>query len=162
MGRRLYRDIIIRGEVYPSIRAAARALGVTHSTVLKAYHAGRLDGVGLGESYPRAMPVRIRGVVYPSVTAAAAALGVGPSAISQALARGAEDRVGLKLSARRPNRTISVVLGGVRFASMSEADRALGFKPGYVSKALRSKSRRSRERILAAVMRFAAVQRRAA
>lgn len=160
MGARLHRDIEIRGVVYPTAQAAARALGVQAQTVRKAAQRGTLDSVGLGLSHPRPMPVRIRGRVYPSARAAAAALGVSQGAIRQALARGDPDSVGR----RRYNgaRARPVAIGGLQFASMAEASRALGFSQSYVSKVLRGRSPVSRQRLLGAAMQLALARERVA
>ena len=70
--------VTIRGVDYPSQRAAAEALGVSHQAIAKARMLGTLDRVGTGagrfsEPY----------LGYPSKGAAAEALGVSKSAISQ-------------------------------------------------------------------------------
>ena len=95
MGRRIYHDITIRGQTYATANAAAAALGVQPQTVAKAVQAGRLDGVGLGQSHPVALPVRVRGKTYPTAVAAAKALGLAVSTIYNAIEKGSEDVVGL-------------------------------------------------------------------
>lgn len=82
---RLPCPVIIRGTLYPSQSAAARALGVAQAVVFRALDRGTADNVGLG----RSKPVTIDGTEYPSVTAAAAALGRAKSTISKRLRRAA-------------------------------------------------------------------------
>lgn len=75
---------MIRGVLYPSQGAAARALGVHYTTVQKAMEDGRLDGVGLN---PRgrglSMAVVIDGVEYPSIRQAAKATGLSKELIGK-------------------------------------------------------------------------------
>ena len=151
MGRRLYRDITVRGVTYATVQDAARALGVQDQTVRKAIVAGTLDLLGTGASHPRPLPVRIRGVTYASAKAAAQALGVTQGAIHQALACGAPDRVGLPPVPRNPMAR-EFVIAGMRWPSLAAASRALGFSPGYISKVLRRGCPHGRERIIAAAM----------
>jgi hypothetical protein len=68
------RSITIRGTTWPSIGAAARALGVTPRAITQAEEYGYLDRVGEGRRTPK--PVTLGGWTYPTQRAAAAALGV--------------------------------------------------------------------------------------
>lgn len=166
MGRQ-YRDIVVRGVSYPSVRACAEALGVSAWTVYAALRRGAGDGIGRGRGHRTRMPVRVRGVVYTDADAAAKALGVSTSAVTLALARGSIDRVGLPRRAREDrsvyaSRSRPVVIGGARFPSMAAASRALGFHDGYVSGVLGRGSARQRERLVGAAMAWMARQGRAA
>lgn len=84
---------LIRGVLYPSMSAAARALGVVTCTVSQAMDDGWLDRVGLGR--PRGVssrpdlrkPCWFRGKRYPSRTAAALAHGVTVAAVSLSVSR---------------------------------------------------------------------------
>lgn len=152
MGVRLYRDLVVRGEVFPTAAAAAARFGVSADTVRIAARKGTLHRVGTGAVGSEPFPVRIRGVVYPSARAAAKALGVSPGAVWQALAQGDVDRIGLGPRCHRPHRSRAITLGGMRFASMAAADRALGFSPGYIAHSLRRGRRSALERIMAAAM----------
>ena len=79
---------LIRGTLYPSMRAAARALGLHESSVKQAMDAGRLDTVGLNPRGPRiAKALCINGVNYHSHYAAAKALGLSQQYISYLAAR---------------------------------------------------------------------------
>lgn len=160
MGVTVYRDLEIRGQVFPTARAAALHFGVTPDTVRLAARKGRLHRLGTGESHPEPCPVRIRGTVHASARAAAEAFGLTPSAIHQALAQGRIDSVGLGARCPHPHRARPITLGGVRYPSLAAADRALGFGAGYVSHAIRLGRRAALERIVAAAM--AAGMRRAA
>ncbi len=64
--------IRVRGQVFPSQRAAAQAFGVSDQTVSKAVEDGRLEGLGLG----RRVTVTIDGRTFTSGAAAAAHHGV--------------------------------------------------------------------------------------
>lgn len=79
---------LIRGQLYPSQTAAARALGVHLSTVNAALNAGTEDRIGLGLQGSPGSPCYMNGKRWPSQAAAARALGVTPAAISRALADG--------------------------------------------------------------------------
>jgi hypothetical protein len=154
MGSRLYRDLVIRGVCYATAQEAAAALGVQAQTVRVAARAGRLDGVGLGEHWPKPMPVRIRGLDFATAREAAAYFGLSVHSIHVALARGSMDSVGLP---RRPHggaRRKPVAIGPLRFASHAEAGRALGFSPGYVSHVRRRGSVAGMQRLMAAAMRL--------
>jgi hypothetical protein len=76
----------IRGAIYPSIRAAARAVGVHPCTVSRALDEGRVDDLGVVTrkgGHP-GTPCWYRGNRYPSVTVAAVAWGVSKAAVSAA------------------------------------------------------------------------------
>lgn len=91
-------SITIRGVSYPSVKAAARAFGVSPGWLYKMQASGRLDQIGelsRGARMPYTCPVTIRGTAYASVSQAAAALGVTISAVSHAARRGTLDNVGL-------------------------------------------------------------------
>ena len=78
---------MIRGQLYPSLTAAARALGVHLSTVHQALERGTQDQIGQCRGRPGS-PCYINGRRWPSQAAAARALGVRPATISRALAEG--------------------------------------------------------------------------
>ena len=78
----------IRGVDYPSQAAAARALGVSASTIGMALAVGRPDAAGLGSVFGGGRPGKpcwYRGQRYPSRTAAARACGVSVAAVSKAV-----------------------------------------------------------------------------
>ena len=66
----------IRGVVYPTQRAAAKALGVSPQTVHHALERGTEDNIGLGRQNNNARPVTIDGVTYRSRAEAARRLGI--------------------------------------------------------------------------------------
>lgn len=161
----VYRDIEIRGAVYPTIKAAALAHGVRHNTVLKAFHAGRLDKVGLGTVGFEGLPVRIRDSVYKDAKTAAAAFGVTKAAIYKALNEGNIDSVGGDL--RGGANAIPFEIGGLRWPSRRAASINLGFRPGYVQAAFQYGRKAAHQCILGAAMalaaqRSAAIHRKAA
>lgn len=89
------KPVTIRGVTYPSVLAAARALGVSPAAICNARARGGLETVGLNPTITTPCPVAIRGVTYPSQNAAARALGVSAATIYMALERGTLDSVGL-------------------------------------------------------------------
>lgn len=147
-----YTALDIRGVVYPTAQVAAAAHGVSAQAVRVAAGRGTLHRVGTGQAGIEPMPVLIRGRRFENAKQAAAHYGVTASAVHSAMARGKLDNLA------RPQRyngakSKSVTLAGMFFVSMSEADRVLGFKRGYVSLALRRQSRAAMQSILGAVMR---------
>ena len=81
--------IRIRGVVYPSAKAAGKALGVHWNTILRALDDGRIDEVGIVRRIGGrpGTPCTFRGRRYPSMTAAAREHGVTLSAVSMAVRR---------------------------------------------------------------------------
>lgn len=81
---------MIRGVTYPSMTAAARALGVHLSTVHAAVDRGTADRIGLvgGRGGPAGQPVTLNGQRFPSMAAAARALGVRWSSVKKAVDAG--------------------------------------------------------------------------
>ena len=157
MGKRLHRDIEIRGVIYATANAAAKALGVQPSTVIRAIGCGRLDTLGTGIGGWAPLPVRIRGTVYPSQRHAAEALGVTQPAISYALKEGREDQVGLPPPPPPLNNAKSVTIGSHKFRSMRAASMALGLEQSAVSRAMRGEGF-MREKVMAAAMALDARQ----
>lgn len=161
MGKRVHRDLVIRGVTYPTAQAAARALALSQETVMLAVRLGRLDRLGVGRGRRDPCPVRVRGKLYPSAKAAAGALSLKVSTIRRALSEGREENVGLP-HAHLPGNARSVVIGGLRFASMAEASRSLGFACDYVSHVLRRGRPVAQERLIAAAMALQARREREA
>ncbi|MBC6437127.1 MAG: hypothetical protein GDA52_03060 [Rhodobacteraceae bacterium] len=85
--------ITIRGVTYPSQAAAARALGVSTSSVARLARRGEPDSIGIGTK--SGQPITIRGVTYPSQAAAARALGISRQAVNDATRTGRLERCGL-------------------------------------------------------------------
>lgn len=141
----------IRGGRYPSISAAADAMGVAAHTVSKARRRGTLHRVGTGSRGPEALPVRIRGIDFENAAAAAEYFGVTAVSIRRAVCRGRPDRVGVA-GPIRPNGARPFKVGNLEFPSQRAAAKALGFRHAYISQALRSGSTRAWERIVAAAM----------
>jgi hypothetical protein len=86
MRHRIGYPVRIRGTVYPSMIAAARAMNVHCKTISRALDEGWIDDVGIVRrkgGHP-GTPCVYRGRRYPSVTAAAQACGVSKSAVSAA------------------------------------------------------------------------------
>ncbi|WP_347311382.1 hypothetical protein [Defluviimonas sp. SAOS-178_SWC] len=154
MGGTIYRDIEIRGQVFPTAAAAAAHFGVVPDTVRLAVRRGTLHRVGTGEIGAEPCPVRIRGVDYRSAREAARAFGVTAAAIHRALAEGRVDRIGLAQRRGRAHRSREIIIGGVCYPSMRAADGALGFKPGYIARSMKNGRKCAWERILGAAMRL--------
>ncbi|TMV83806.1 hypothetical protein FGG78_22295 [Thioclava sp. BHET1] len=103
--------------------------------------------------------VSIRGVTYRSAQEAADALGVSRCAVYSALSRGRPDVVGLGPGKQRPMPTTAwreITIGGMTFASLSEASRALGCCESYISNVLRVGGERAQQNLLREAMTFAA------
>lgn len=146
--------VTIRGVTYANFSAAAAALGVAESTVRAAARKGTLHRVGTGRVGPEPMQVRIAGVVYADVHDAARAHGVKAATVWAAICDGDPDRIA-RPPRYNPARSRPFRVGGLTFSSMREASRALGFKnEEYVAKVLKGGSKKGRERILAAAMRY--------
>jgi hypothetical protein len=79
---------IIRGVEYPSMAAAARALGVNRVAVWQAAERGTLNRVGFGDK----VPVIIDGITYPSLSEAARALGITHQSVSSRVRWGTAQR----------------------------------------------------------------------
>ena len=150
------RPVTIRGVTYPSFSAAARAHGVKPDTVAVACRNGTLHRVGTGRVGPEPMPVRIAGQDFEDVRAAATHFGLTRQAIYSAIDDGDPDRVA-RPAVYNPWKSQPFTVGGVTFASMRAASRALGFKnEEYIAKVIKRGSRRGRERIIAAAMGYVA------
>lgn len=88
--------VIVRGVVYPSSVAAARALGISSTTIATHLHRhGHADFAGLGTKSPiwnkvprRKSPVTLYGRDFPTITAAADYMGVGRQWLWKALRKG--------------------------------------------------------------------------
>jgi hypothetical protein len=159
MGKRRYSDINVRGTVYADANAAADALGVNPNTVRTAYRNGTLHRVGTGRVGPEPMRVQIAGQVFDNVHAAAKHFGCCPRTIWAALGDGDPDRVA-RLQRYNPWKSKRFQIGTLSFPSMRAASRALGFKDEeFIAKAVKRKSKRGQERILAAAMAYAAKRR---
>ncbi|SMO63934.1 helix-turn-helix domain-containing protein [Paracoccus laeviglucosivorans] len=87
--------VLVRGKLYPSISAAASALGISGPSIshqLQRY--GCADRAGLGLFGPRvrcnhkAKPVKIHGREFPSIAAAARFMGVSPTHLYRSLKHG--------------------------------------------------------------------------
>lgn len=150
--------VTIRGVDYPSLRAAARAIGVSSSAVGRALRAGVLDDCGFAPRGPKPMPVRVNDVVYGSAAIAAERLGCSPQVIYYAIARGYENDVCKPESKLRNGRAKPFALAGVTFLSQAAASRAFGFGPNYVCRAFSRNCKRAQGRVMAAAAVYAAQQ----
>lgn len=147
--------VTIRGVLYPSCSAAARALGVEANTVRAALRNGTLHRVGTGRVGPVPMRVMIAGKLFDDVYAAARHFDCKPGTVYSAIADGDPDRVA-RAPRYNPARARPFTVGGITFPSMRVASSELGFSnPEYVSSVIKRGSKRGRERILAAAMRYA-------
>ena len=142
----------IRGVLYPSCGAAARALGVTPASIHAARARGTLDRVATGRRGKRPMRVRIAGQVFRDAHAAAAAYGVKVGTVYQALHQGDPDRIARANKKARAHVRKPVTIGALTFPSRRDADRALGFWLGFTAQALRAGDRAQIERLTAAAM----------
>lgn len=157
MGRRKYRNIVIRGQVFATAQDAARHFGVHEETVMMAVRKGRLDTVGLGRAAqkPTPMPVVIAGRAFGSCGEAAQAFGVCRTTIWKAVDEGRAHRFGGPPAyGKRPGTPLTIC--GRRFPSMEEAARCLGISRSWLRRLVLRTDARSRERLLRAVMAYEA------
>ena len=78
----------IRGVIYPSVKAAAEAEGVTVNAIYSALNRGNIDTVGMGKSQPH--PVELDGIAFPSIRAASLALGFSRTYLGKVLSKGGD------------------------------------------------------------------------
>lgn len=150
-------DICIRGQVFPTIRAAAAHHGVTYQAVKWAMLKGKLDRVGLGLGRPAApMRVRIRDMTFETVEEAARHLSLKPNTIRTAIWRGEGDRLGLPRAFRGPVKPCTI--HGITWPSRTAACRALGLSHGFLWHVEHGGGRASRETLLGRVLAFKARQ----
>jgi len=87
MGERC--PVVVRGKAYPSIRAAAQAIGVTERWAYRNLQLkGHLEEAGrarFGNRNARRTPVRIYGFEFSSMTDAGRALGMNRNSVRRAL-----------------------------------------------------------------------------
>lgn len=92
--------VTVRGESYPSVKAAAQALGITPASVSSYLgRRGHTDGLGLGASSPHRnrtphhrVPVEIHGCRFETIKAAADALGVSYQSLHKTIRTGMTPR----------------------------------------------------------------------
>ena len=132
----------IRGVTYPSLTAAARALGVPIPTVMRALDKGTLETCGLDH-----FGGFINGQYFPTKTAAARAQGVTECAFRYAVKTGRTVWISASNlprprdpAARRAvvlsNEATPIKLRGVAYPSIRAAARGLGMSSSAVSRAL--------------------------
>lgn len=155
MARRRDIPVEIRGQHFASEQAAADHFGISRRHVQNARRGGWLDQVGLGRGWKPQMRVRIRGRDFETVDEAARALKCSRGTIWQQVWRGNPDAAGLG-KARQPANARPVTIGPLRFASMAEASRELGFSRAYMSNVMRRGSKPGMQNLVAAAMRLAA------
>lgn len=148
-------DICIRGQVFPTIRAAATYHGVTYQAVKWAMLNGKLDRVGLGLGRPATpMRVRIRDMVFETVEEAARHLGLKPNTVRTALWRGDGDRLGLPR--RFPGAAKPCTIHGITWPSRTAACRELGLSHGFLWHVEHGGGRKARETLLGRVLAYRA------
>lgn len=127
---RKYKNIEVRGVVYPDANAVAEAFGVTVGQVRTAVCRGRLDSIGTGH---KQIPVTIRGVSYPNFSAAGLALGVHGNTVRAAYYKGTLHRVGTGRVGVEPMR---VRIAGKDFKNVAAAAKHFGVERGTVYSAI--------------------------
>lgn len=151
MGKRVYRDIEVRGTVYPTVQACAAALGISQEAVYWAIRDGNLKRLGLGCVGRERIPICISGKRFASAVEAAKHFGVTPGAIYQAISKNRLDRVGKRLG-RTPKNARAITICGHTWPSMAALSRELGKCPEFVSFRMR-RGRMPIEEIAALIMR---------
>lgn len=146
-----YRDFAVRGVVYPDVRTAAVALGLTEKRVREAVRSDRLAYLGLGQGRRARMQVALGGQIFDGIAAAARFAGCTESAVMAAISDGDPDRV-LRPAPGSLGRPVS--LCGRCFASQAALAAWAGVSNTTVSMVLRGKvSARRRDAFLGRVMR---------
>lgn len=164
--------VIIRGVEYPSSYAVAEAFGLKLSGVGSMICKGRADYIGIGKGKgPRkqreTMKIVVRGVVYENVEACAKAFKVKKASVYAALSAGKTESIGLGRGYKRPGRargprSKKFKMGGVEFASMRAASRALGKSPSYVVNVMRKGGDRAKINLVREIMKYGAKMEQAA
>lgn len=133
------RPVEIQGVEYPSVTAAARALGVSRTQICRAIREGKTDKIGMGNEAHQ-MPTLIRGVLYPSRTAAAQALGRSVTTVVHAIARGKPDVVGARrvVNCPTPPHAKPITIAGIRFSSITDLSRRTGMDRSVIRRALKA------------------------
>lgn len=149
-----HRSVTIRGVTYLNMSAAGRALGVSPNTVRAALRKGTLHRAGTGRVGPEPMRVRIAGQVFENAADAAAHFGVKVMTVYSAISDGDPDRIA-RPKVYNPWKSQPFKVGPLNFPSMREASRALGFSnPEFISKVVKHNSKKGRERIIGAALRY--------
>lgn len=106
------------------------------------------------------MRVEVRGKIYESVSQAAKALRVKPATVYCAVSRRTTDALGLGPGNRTERRggvpKQPVEIGGIRFESMADASRKLGFNRRYVRQVLARGGKQAKENLIRAAMGYRA------
>ncbi len=89
------KPVTIRGINYPSLTAAASALGVSVGSVSLAVKRGTEDTIGLG--FRKQADLECDGVIYTNVRELAQAIGHTPASVYLALSRKTKDEAGYVL-----------------------------------------------------------------
>ncbi len=152
MGKRIYLDIEVRGVVYANANAAGLALGVSAEAVRIAIRNGTQHRIGTGAVGVEPMPVCLGGLNFENAGLAAEHFGVTKHAVYQAISAGRAQDFG-KPPRHARLRSKPVTIGNLTFPSMDEAGRVLGFGQGFISQAMRQKSKAGLQKILAAAMK---------
>lgn len=147
-------SVTVHGVTYSSYSAAGRALGLAANTIRHAHKNGTLHRVGCGRRGPEPMRIKIGDVEFESAAEAARHFKCRPMTILSAVADGDPERV-VRPRRYNPWKSKPFEIGGLRFASMRQASRALGFESEeFIAKALKRGSKKGYERIVAAAMVF--------
>jgi hypothetical protein len=120
----------IRGEIYPSLRAAAAAFNTTPKRIVAMLDAGREDDIPDLEARSNTVKITIDGVTYPSLRSAARAKKVTPSTLAKAKERGLLDNVGKGKAAFFKE----VEYNGAVYASIKDAALANGVSRSTVAR----------------------------
>ena len=145
-----YRDIDVRGTVYPTVAAISAALSVHPVSVRNSIRRGHTHRIGLGLHGPEPMRIATPKGVFADSWAAAAAHGVVRSTVYNAVGRAREHNLGR--GAVGGGYFKPVQIGTMTFPSRKAVDERFGFPTGFTSKALQHRKGLRWERLLSAVM----------
>lgn len=93
--------VSIRGVIYPSSAAAARAIGVHAGTISGALSRGTVDNVGTGTNTLRKKPVICDGRKYGSIAEFAAFVGVSAKQMSARLTKASRTGKPLEIAGKK-------------------------------------------------------------
>lgn len=128
MMRKNAKPVKVDETAYPSVAAAARALGLNRKTI---EHRVRKN-LPITPSDLRPIPITVNGEYYVSIRAAAAQLGVKPGSLAYRIKKQGSYDISWSQSDAR---TKPLVIDGVTYSSRKEAARQLGLPYHVVQQA---------------------------
>ena len=116
------------GVQYSSVKAAAKAIGITANTLQRRLWKGQ---VADSEVKPHEKPISYNGVEYPSISAAARAHNITFTSMWHRIQKGYTNDSNLK------DNRVPVIVDGVQYPSITAAAKAYGIVPNSMRKRLK-------------------------